>query len=199
MFSSQALQKVLTLPHIRSILDVGAGKCEHSLLFAQASKEVTSIDIAPVTSRIHPNVTFINDDFMSHTFNNSFDCIWISHLLEHQLNVNVFLKKCFSILRSGGFMAITVPPAKHQIVGGHVTIWNAGLLLYNLILAGTSCRDAMIKKYGYNISVIVPYHPITLPRLFFDNGDIEKLADFFPDKYNFQGFFGDIKSLNWDD
>ena len=49
--------------------------------------------------------------------------------------VYLFLKKVHSLLNEGGYLAIIVPPRKPFIVGGHVTIWNAGLVLYNLILA----------------------------------------------------------------
>jgi hypothetical protein len=96
-----------------------------------------------------------------------------------------------------GIIAITVPPAKHQIVGGHVTIWNAGLLLYNLIIAGNDCRLAAVKSEGYDISVIAPKVPIRLPNLRRDVGDIETLQGYFPLAAK-QGFDGRISELNWD-
>ena len=86
---------------------------------------------------------------------------------------------------------------KHQIVGGHVSVWNAGLVMYNLILAGVSCRNAMVKQYGYNISVITSNEDVGLTKIVFDTGDIESLSKYFPEGYNKQGFNGDIKKLNW--
>jgi hypothetical protein len=81
--------------------------------------------------------------------------VWCSHVLEHQPNAGLFLAKLIRDCRDGGILAITVPPAKTEIVGGHVSLWNAGLLLYRLALTGIDCRDARVKTYGYNVSVIV--------------------------------------------
>ena len=93
-------------------------------------------------------------------------------------------------------LAITVPPAMHQIVGGHLSVWNAGLLLYHLILAGFDCRNAHVCQYGYNISVILRKRLIELPALHYDSGDINRLAQFLPDGLS-EGFNGDIRKLNW--
>src|SRR5690606_36120022 len=81
----------------------------------------------------------------------------------------------------GGVLALTVPPLKSRIVGGHVSLWNAGLLLYNLVLAGFDCSRARILQYGYNISVILTKTPAELPRdLSFDRGDLRRLRPFLP-------------------
>lgn len=101
------------------------------------------------------------------------------------------------MLKDGGVLAITVPPLKREIVGGHVSLWNAGLLLYRLILAGFDCQNASVLTYGYNISVIIEKRRIDLPSdLKFANGDLEKLSDYFPFDVK-QGFDGDIAMINW--
>jgi SAM-dependent methyltransferase len=199
MFSFSAAKKILKLPNLNSILDIGSGNGDHALFFAKNNKKVFCVDIHDSKSSAyeHPNIFFVCADFMGYDLFEKVDCVWASHLLEHQLNVNLFLKKCISMLHPGGYIAITVPPAKHQIVGGHVTIWNAGLIMYNLILAGTSCKNAMIKQYGYNTSVIVQYEAIKLPPLNYDNGDIEKLSPYFPEPHNYHGFNGQIYGHNW--
>ena len=199
MFAYEAVNKVLSLKNVNNILDVGSGKGEHASLFSKAGKQVFCVDIEDSKTEVYddPNVFFICSDFMKLNMSTQVDCVWVSHVLEHQLNVNNFLKSCLSMLKPGGYIAITVPPYKPEIVGGHLSIWNAGLVLYNLILAGTSCRGAMVKQYGYNISVIVPYMPITLPQLNYDNGDIETLSRFFPKNHSKQGFNGNILRLNW--
>lgn len=125
-----------------------------------------------------------------------FDAIWCCHVLEHQRNVGAFLEKCFADLKDGGWLAVTVPPRKDEIVGGHLTLWNAGLLLYNLILAGFDCSGASVKTYGYNVSVIVRKRRANLPALKMDCGDIESLAEFFPMPVE-QGFSGLIGGINW--
>jgi len=198
MFASWALGEINKSEKIKTILDIGSGNGKHSRLFARYGKRVFAVDIAESNDRNydHPNIFFVCSDFMKFDMSSPVDCVWVSHLLEHQPNINLFLKKCLALLKEGGHIAITVPPAKNQIVGGHLSIWNAGLVMYNLILAGTSCRHVRIKKYGYNISVIARYEPIILPSLHYDNGDIELLSDFFPKGFNFQGFNGDITALD---
>ena len=58
---------------------------------------------------------------------------------------------------------------------------NAGVLLYNLILAGFDCSKASVGSYDYDLSVIVRKTRAEFPvDLHFDEGDIDKLAAFFP-------------------
>lgn len=174
-----------------SVLDIGCGRGEATRHFMQRGKSVTSVDIVNVGT---PNVTIGN--YMDLKLG-KYDLIWASHVLEHQLNVNAFLSKCRSEQDEGGLICITVPPLKHEIVGGHVTLWNAGLVMYNLILAGYNCRECHIKQYGYNISVIAKADNFTLPALRYDYGDIDTLKEFFPPEFGYQGFNGDIREYNW--
>ena len=105
--------------------------------------------------------------------------------------------KVKSLLIDNGILIITVPPLKHNIVGGHVTLWNMGLLLYNLVLAGFDCSQAKCKKYGYNISVIVRNRTTNLPSdLHMDCGDLEKLSNYFPCEFG-QNIDGNMVSINW--
>ena len=129
----------------------------------------------------------------------AFDGVYMSHSLEHMLDTHHALRQIHNVLKPGGVVAITVPPAKHEIVGGHVTLWNAGLLLYRMILAGFNCRDAAVKTYGYNISVVVRQKRIEqLPTLMRDRGDIEILSYYFPKGLDIrQGFDGRIAEHNW--
>ncbi len=197
LLAEETLDKLLAAYHFDSVLDVGCGTGRHSRLFQQAGKRVTAIDIYPALEDA------VKADYMRHEFATPFDCVWVSHVLEHQLNVNQFLTKVFRDLKEGGILALTIPPLKHEIVGGHVTLWNAGLLLYNLILAGFDCSQAAIKCYGYNISVIMPKTSARIPwdQLKYDTGDIETLAPFFPKVAGMQwaqSFNGRIKQFNWD-
>lgn len=169
------------------MLDIGAGDGSHAALFRDMGKDVYTCDIKDADYQgIYTNINIPR----------KFDLVWCSHTLEHQPNVQGFLKKVQEDLKEGGYFVVTVPPLKHEIVGGHVNLWNAGLLLYNLILAGFDCSNAMVKTYGYNISIVVKYTLLKLPELKFDFGDIETLAPYFPmDVRN--GFDGRIEELNW--
>lgn len=203
MFSDQAIKKVLSLKGVNKILDMGAGQCEQSNIFAKHNRKVTAIDIAPKPNNLNKNVKYIQcgfDECMETP--GAFDCVWASHLIEHTLDLQHFLKMMNYYCKEGGYIAITFPPLKHQIVGGHVNLLNPGVLLYRLVLEGLDTKNAMIKQYGYNISVILKkrsheqfFREKNL--LKYDNGDIETISEYLPKGYNFQGFNGDIKDLNW--
>lgn len=197
LLAKEALEKLLRDYSFQSVLDVGCGSGRHTRLFRAAGKQVTAIDIYPSVEEA------VQADYLLHRFDHTFDCVWVSHVLEHQLNVNFFLRKLHSELREGGLLAISIPPLKQEIVGGHVTLWNAGLLLYNLVLAGFDCSHAAIKCYGYNISLIMPKISAQLPldKLHYDKGDLDLLAPFFPKVAGVQwgqSFNGQILQLNWD-
>ncbi len=163
------------------------------------NKITTCIDIGnSVFFRQNKNksVETIIGDYNNYQFKNKFDCIWASHVLEHQVDTHSFLKKTYKDLNIDGILAVTVPPLKHEIVGGHVSIYNMGLLLYRLILAGFDCSQAHCIRYGYNISIIVKKKPAKLPHLDYDSGDIDKLSHYFPFKAC-ENFHGNIHKINW--
>ena len=197
--STIAMQTLVENFEFKTVLDIGSGAGRHADFFRLAGKEVTELDYgtsvyfqANTTDRV---VVF--GDYMLKNFDEQFDCIWANHVLEHQFNVNAFLKKCHSDLREGGVLCITVPPARHELVGGHLTLWNGGLLLYNLVLAGFNCKYASVLYSDYNISVIVKKISIPeLPELSFDHGDIDRLSNFLPDQLH-ERASGFIRKLNW--
>lgn len=172
-----------------TVLDVGCGDGFHSKKFIEAGKIVTSTDIG----NFYPNTVrgFYEElEFQPH------DLTWASHVLEHQLNINNFLKKLRKDTKPGGFTCVTVPPLKHQIVGGHVSLWNAGLIMYNLVLAGFNCKNAHIKSYNYNITVVAQADEFELPTLNYDSGDITRLKPWLPD-FCEERFDGHILDWNW--
>lgn len=172
--------------HLGSILDIGAGKTQYHAKFLKAmGGKVTTIDFNHKVD--------ISADYLEYDFGNTkFDTIWCSHVLEHQLNPHHFLIKIFNDLKDGGKLAITVPPLKTELVGGHINLFTPAMLVYRLILAGFDCSKARVSEYGYNISVLVDKKQANLPKdLTFDHGDIEKLAHFFPGLV-YQGFEGSL-------
>lgn len=168
-----------------SVLDVGSSE-DHANIFRYADKEVITLNL------YHADI--IGDYCITDV--PQVDCIWASHVLEHCPSPGLFLQKCLYDLKNNGILAITVPPMKNEVVGGHLTLWNAGTLLYNMIIAGFDCSQASVKTYGYNISVIVRKKLAKLPKLNMDFGDIEKLARFFPFPAE-HGFDGRISEVNW--
>lgn len=183
----KAFNKLLMMDFANA-LDIGSGTGEHADKLRAAGRKVTTMSLLPPADII--------GDYLRINFCKRFDCIWASHVLEHQPNVNFFLKKCFSDLEDSGILAITVPVKKDNIVGGHLTIWNAGLLLYNLIIAGFDCSEASVKTDDREISVIVRKKHAPIEGIVMDFGDIEKIGKYFPFEA-IHGFDGNITELNW--
>jgi len=222
-FAGHAIQKLLDDYQFDTVLDIGCGSGEHSKIFKDYGKKVTAIDYGKspyYKNKLNQDIEIIEGEFNQWCRDNwekaggvSFDCIWASHVLEHQSDLDSFFLQLnwFSqsqpLDKPGTIIAITVPPKKDLIVSGHLSIWNAGLLLYNLIVHGLDCRNARILEYGYNISVIFQIEELylsqKLPELAYDSGDLLKLKDFFPEGIEWQkvkndiAFNGDIKELNW--
>lgn len=203
-----ALQFILRNYAFESVLDIGCGNGIHSDIFMHHGKKVTAIDYGESIyfkkNKHNTNFKTIIDDFNTFLFEEQYDCVWCCHVLEHQENTGDFLKKLNSILKEGGILAITVPPLKDTIVGGHVSLWNAGLLLYRLVLAGFDCAEASVKTYGYNISVVVKKRSINVRHLLtYDCGDLKAIVKYLPRNLNYLSnpddmpFEGTIQELNW--
>jgi SAM-dependent methyltransferase len=189
MFALEAAERLNQYSDIKTILDVGSGRGEQAIFFEQTGKKVQTISLIPPADFI--------GSFENFSFAEQFDAIWMSHVLEHTLNPDLFLKKAFEALKYGGILAITVPPLKHNIVGGHINLFNAGILIYRLILAGFDCKNARVGTYGYNISILVKKEPIQENlNLIMDCGDIEKIAKYFPCPMA-QNFDGRLPNINW--
>jgi SAM-dependent methyltransferase len=207
-FAGHAMQKLFNDFEFNSVLDIGSGEGLHAKLLTDNGKKVTKIDLGDSIyfkkEDMH-DTKFTNTiiaDFNDFEFDCFYDVIWCSHVLEHQPNPNIFLKKIYKLLSESGVLAITVPPSRNTMSGGHLSNWNAGLLLYNLVLAGFDCADASILKYGYNISIIVRKKAAVFEALSYDSGDLRKIKNCLP-KLNFYlsendvFFNGNIFRVNW--
>jgi hypothetical protein len=176
-----------------NILDIGCGWQQiHSNIMKDNG-------LKPLTCDLIKQADF-NGFYENVDFGNPFDAIWCCHILEHTLNPHDFLLKLKGDIKEGGLLALTVPPLKHDIVSGHINLFNSGLLLYRLILAGFDCSQALVGQYGYNISIVMRVKKIEQlpPDLTYNAGDIERLAQFFPFDAK-QGFDGNDLNLNWND
>ena len=179
--SGIALDYVLDQEKFDTVLDIGSGPGEHADAFEAAGKKVFRLDYGK-SRAFTDSANVIIGDFITHEFDRKFDLVWASHVLEHTIYTHEFLQKLFDVTSDSGFVAITVPPAKAEFVGGHVTLWTPALLLYRLVLAGFDCSNAKVFVYGYNISVIVPAkrNAVDLDSLAWDFNDIERLKAWFP-------------------
>lgn len=171
-----------------TVLDIGSGEGLHANRMRAAGIDVTTISMVPPAD-------YIGIDYLDLNLGGrKFDCIWASHVLEHVRDVGAFLDKCRNDLKPEGFLAVTVPPLKTPLVGGHINLFTMETLCYNLILAGFLPKR--IGSYGYNLSAICTINHEPLPDLVFDRGDIETLAHLFPFHVE-QGSDGTLRDYQW--
>lgn len=200
--SGHTLQKLIKDYNFETVLDIGSGAGEHAQILHKYQKKVTALDFgtsiyAQKKGNNYDEIEWIEADFFKYKPSHKFDCIWASHVLEHQSNPGLFISKCMQLVKEDGLIAITIPPMDEYVLGGHLTNWNAGLLLYNLVFNGIDCSDCSIISYGYNISVIVKNRKHGAVDLTYDNGDIVKLLQYFPECINAEPFDGRIRNWNW--
>lgn len=185
------------LPQASTVLDIGPGDGACMKDFRAAGHKPLGVGLDLESYGGKGSLNIIEADYMEVAIPpDSLDAVWASHVLEHAPNKQAFIEKMFADLKPDGWLFVTVPPMKPQIVGGHVNLFNAGLLLYSLILGGFDCSRAKVKTIGYNIAVFVQKRAAVLPELRCDSGDIQKLAEFFPFPVK-QGFNGDLAEVNW--
>lgn len=200
MNGREALKIALRLPG-DTVLDVGCGQGEHVRAFQNVGKEVWGCNLHDRIESVRELLgdKFRSGDFLEIEWPCLFDTIWCCHVLEHVENPHLFLKQIKNNLRQGGYACVTVPPRKDNIVSGHVSLWNAGLLLYHLIMAGFNCRNAKVRTEGYNCSVIVSEK--LDKELSFPAG-LEDIQPYLPMDFNGKipptGFNGVISSINWE-
>ncbi len=190
-----AIMRLVEEYDFETVLDIGSGGGEQSRFFRHFGKEVFSINLTG-------NADYVGD-FTQIELGRQFDVVWCSHVLEHQRNVGIFLEKVFAAIRDGGMLALTVPcHPRERLVDGHLSSWNAGLLCYNLILAGFDCRDARILQ-TYELNLIAPKRRALLV----ENGapvaptmttPLETLAPFFPFPVG-TAYNAEVLDVNWGD
>lgn len=186
-FGNLGLKQLIEQYEFASVLDVGAGAGRHARVFQRFGKQVTKLDFGLsiyATQSVRDGICSLVGDINRLELDERFDCVWASHVLEHQPDANHFLRRLVGWCRPGGVLAISVPPAKFDLVGGHVSLWTPGHLLYNLVLAGVDCAEARLLHYGYNITAFVRNRPAALPELHYDNGDITRLKPFLPPQFH---------------
>ena len=183
-----------------TVLDIGGGNMLAADYFngKGSSVDVCDFPSSPYlsfrdNSADSPARTFYAGDFNSIQIEERYDLVWASHVLEHQENVGSFLKKVVAVCSEDGYIALAVPPRKPFIVSGHINLFNPGLLVYRVILAGVDCSNAKIFQYDNNICLLVKRVPASIPPINYDIGDLGLLKRFFPKDLDItEGFNGDF-------
>jgi SAM-dependent methyltransferase len=98
-----------TISPISRFLDIGCGRSGFSKLLPD-NVEKWGLDFER-----HPDLpakfNFINGD-ISHPWslpNDRFDIVFAGEVIEHVLDTDLFLQRCFSVLRQGGYVLLTTP------------------------------------------------------------------------------------------
>lgn len=182
--SDLAIDYVIKNKKFKTVLDIGSGSGVHANYFDSKGKIVTRFDFGKSRAFTDNNSDVIVGDFIEHSFHNTYDLVWASHVLEHTIHTHEFLVKIKKVTNPNGVVAITVPPAKSQFVGGHVTLWTPALLIYRMVLAGFDCSNAKIMSYGYNISIICENvdNDLSLENLYWDFNDLERIKKYLPEE-----------------
>lgn len=159
------LKVAATLPGDR-VLDVGFGKGSASMVFALAGKQVVGITVGEHCIKLTRRhfkllgITAIDAPFLGFTSDDQFDLIWMSHVVEHSNNPGGMLQKARTLLSDDGWLVVCVPPFKHRVVRGHLSVgWNLGLLMYNLLVCGFNVREGHFIQHGYNVFACVRRDP----------------------------------------
>lgn len=113
--------------------------------------------------------------------------------IHRQRNVGLYLDAAFNHLKMGGELVIICPLFSNCIGSGNVNnLWNAGTLLYNLIMSGFDCKKAKVATFANQIQIYLQKSDRRIPT----NHSLATLFDFFPvDTY--QHFNGNILEANW--
>jgi len=194
--ASRFADYLCTFHDFASVLDVGAGDRIASAFFRGKGKTVLAVDFdtSPyIKGKAAPprEIDTLWGDFLKLVLPAKYDLVWVSHVLEHQPNVGLFLDKLVEATTPGGYIAITVPPRKPYVVSGHLNLFNPGLLVYRLVAAGIDCSDAKVFPQDGNISILARNSRTNVPALNYDVGDLQLLKDFFPFPVE-EGFNGDF-------
>lgn len=148
----------------KTCLDIGSGAGVHTEIFRKAGMTVTQLDKYQEQAEIQA-------DFLTHCFDDTFDYIFCSHVIEHQRNCGSFLDKIFDTLNDNGKLILSAP--KHSalmMVEGHINSFVMPILVQQLVYAGFDVRSGkLLSCAGIENSVIVGKDP--------DFHVIERLSD----------------------
>lgn len=112
--------------------------------------------------------------------------------MHRQRNLGIYLDRAYDLLSSGGVCIVLCPAYTNNVGSGNTnSLWNAGYIIYNLIMAGFDCKYSKISTFENEIQLSASK---THRRA--KSFSISECVDYFPfDVY--QHFNGNVKELNW--
>lgn len=182
-----------------TVLDVGTGEGYQASFLKKEGKSVSTCDFDNISGAhcMAENEYTYKGDFLQIDFEKKFDFVLASHVLEHQRNVGNFIDKLSSVTKNGGYICVVVPIRKPFVTGGHLSIWNPGLLLYNFVTSGIDCSKVYLSQMDYDIGLIVKNTKYNIDKflLTYDRGDVDLLMNHFPFDLK-EPFNGDIMYID---
>lgn len=176
-----------------SVLDVGCGQGDIFDYLGKVGCEVKGVGcdfLEPEDVRVS-GFQYIKSDITHFSWEHQFDLVVSSHVIEHVADTGEFINRMFSHLKVGGVFCLIWPPPKKQVVGGHLHVFNMGLMLYNLVRSKVDCSDVRMYRCGYNLAIMGRYNPIKDLTLSYNRYELELLGDYFPCPVK-QGFDGTL-------
>ena len=133
-----------------------------------------------------------SDSHISLNTLDSFDLIILGQL-HRQRNIGNYLDLAFKKLKVGGELVVCCPFYSNCIGSGNTNnLWNAGTIVYNLILSGFDCKQAKISTFTNEIQIYLVKNNRKIP----PSIALGSLYDFFPIE-TYQHFNGNILEVNW--
>ena len=178
----QVLDYLIANYKFDTAIDIGCGHGDFFKYLNEKGVQVkgTGIDMMPEDKITYKGFKYIKSNFNDYEPTENYDLIFSSHTIEHNPNTEEFLKNFFKFGKPGGLFCLVWPPPKPQIVGGHVHIFNLGIMMYNIIRTGVNCKNVKMIKVGYNLVIVGEYDFFDLPTLTYNRHEIEMLKDYFP-------------------
>lgn len=135
----------------KTALDIGSGAGKHTAIMRQCGLKVFQVDK-------YSDEAEYQVDFIKHRFDQKFDIIFCSHVIEHQRNVGAFLDKIFDVMNDNGLLLISAPkhPAEN-LIEGHLNCFFSTYFVQHLVHAGFDCREGKyLSCAGIENAAIVP-------------------------------------------
>lgn len=126
----------------KTALDIGSGDGTQTEIMRHAGLRVFQVDK-------YSNIADFRADFVEFEFDQKFDIIYCSHVIEHQRNIGTFLDKIFDILEDDGLLIISAP--KHlaeTLIEGHLNCFVTSYFIQHLIHAGFDCKQGKFLSCG---------------------------------------------------
>ncbi|MDD3284538.1 MAG: class I SAM-dependent methyltransferase [Patescibacteria group bacterium] len=107
------IKKILNNKVSVKILDLGCGTGDYIKTFEKYNIDYTGLDLSDYAieklKQKYKSYKFICDDLLKIEGNSKYDLIFMSEVLEHIENENLFLEKIYTLLNNNGILILSVP------------------------------------------------------------------------------------------